>query len=121
MDTLTTGRTVLPVKATVPETAGAETFTLSVAVRVAVLLGVNTTLIVQLAHLPRVRHRESDSWSSGRIRPGVRTWPEADAGDDQRSSTSVRDRRCLGRAGHVQRRTEGQAQRIQTEGPGQQP
>jgi len=48
-DTLTVERVVVPVNETDPETAGAATFTLTVAVRVAVLLGVNTTLIVQLA------------------------------------------------------------------------
>ena len=57
-DTLTVGRTVVPVKETEPETAGAETRTFSVAVCVAVLLGVNTTFTVQLAPaaspLPRI-------------------------------------------------------------------
>jgi hypothetical protein len=48
-DTVTVGTTVVPVNATDPETAGAETRTFSVAVRVALLVGVNTTLTVQLA------------------------------------------------------------------------
>jgi hypothetical protein len=48
-DTVTVGRIVVPVSATVPEVAGAATFTRSVAVLVALLLGVNVTFTVQLA------------------------------------------------------------------------
>jgi hypothetical protein len=69
-DTLTVGRTVVPVKETEPETAGAATFTLSVAVRVAVLLGVNTTLILQLtpAASPAPRIGQLFVWPN---RPGL--------------------------------------------------
>jgi hypothetical protein len=45
--TLTVGRLVVPVRVTVPETAGAPTFTRTRAVRLLLLLGVNVTLIVQ--------------------------------------------------------------------------
>src|SRR5215468_10160919 len=45
---VTTGRTVVPVKVTVPVTAGAATETRTVAFRVVLLLGVNITLTVQL-------------------------------------------------------------------------
>ena len=51
--TVTVGRVVVPVSATVCESAGAATFTFSVADRAVVLFGVNVTFTVQLAPTPR--------------------------------------------------------------------
>jgi len=48
-DTVTVGRVVVPVNATVPEIAGAATLTRSVAVLVALLFGLKVTFTMQLA------------------------------------------------------------------------
>jgi len=102
-DTFTIGATVVPVKATEPETAGAATRTVSEAVRVAVLFGVNTTLTVQFAPAASPAPRIGQLVVCPK-RPGFAP-PETDAVDDQCSRAEVSDQHRLRGAHHVDRRT----------------
>lgn len=53
-DRVRTGRRPVPDSATVPEVAGAATFTLNVALLAPAVVGLNVTLIVQVKPTPRV-------------------------------------------------------------------